>query len=163
MISFLRASGSPLNLTGNPSSPTEPACPGTAALGAATARASDPRATVPSGGCRFAPSSLTSKRGLSCMSWRQAETEETVARQTTRPNIFNLFFDMAHLYRSKALEEGASPGFVVFRVVRFDAQEEAVLRRAGESRHVKAWVIGLRQPVHQQIADEGAGSRHHHR
>src|SRR5262245_3739559 len=121
MISFLRVSGSELSLNGNPSSPTEPTCPGTAAFGAATASASDPRATAPSGGCRLAPASLTSNRGLSCMSWRQAEIEKTAARQTIRPVIFKLFFDIAHLYRSQPLEEGASPRLAVHRVVRFDA------------------------------------------
>src|SRR5262245_61485259 len=163
MISFLRVSGSALSLNGNPSSPTEPTCPGTAVLGAATASASEPRATVPSGGCRFAPSSLASNRGLSCMSCRQAETEKTTARQTTRLAIFNLLFDIAHLCRSQALEEGASPRPVVHRIVRFDAQEEAVLRRAGEARHVEGRVIGLRQPVHQQVADEGAERRRQYR
>src|SRR5262245_20216778 len=206
MISFLRVYGSALSLNGNPSSPTEPTCPGTAVLGAATASASEPRATVPSGGCRFAPSSFASNRGLSCMSWRQAETEKTAARQTTRlsrltierlgvgadlrvcpslsrpaasghtrrsaprlflgplrPVIFKLFFDIAHLCRSQALEEDASPRPVVHRIVRFDAQEEAVLRRAGEARHVEGRVIGLRQPVHQQVADEGAERRRQHR
>src|SRR5262245_55608745 len=155
MISFLRVSGSELSLNGNPSSPTDPTCPGLAVLGAATASASEPRATVPSGGCRFAPSSLASNRGLSCMSWRQAETEKT-ARQTTRAAIFNLLFDITYLCRSQALEEGASPRLVVHRVVRFDAQEEAVLRRAGEAGHVEGRVIRLRQPVHQQVTDKGA-------
>src|SRR5262245_35926803 len=163
MISFLRVTGSALSLNGNPSSPTEPTCPGTAAFGAATASASEPRATVPSGGCRFAPSSLASNRGLSCMSCRQAEPAKTAARQTSSAVIFKLFFDIAHLYRSQALEEGASPRLVVHRVVRFNAQEEAILRRAGEGRHVECRVIGLRQTVHQQVADEGAERRHQHR
>src|SRR5262245_16677022 len=163
MISFLRVSASALSLNGNPSSPTEPICPGTAVFGAATVSASEPRATVPSGGCRFAPSSLTSYLGLSCMSCRQAETEKTAARQTTRPSIFNLLFDIAHLYRPQASKEVASLRPVVHRVVRFDAQEEAVLRRAGEARHVEGRVIGLRQPVHQQVADEGAERRQQHR
>src|SRR5215510_6464030 len=197
MISFLRVSGSALSLNRNPSSPTDPTCPGTAAFGAATASASEPRATVPSGGCRFAPSSLASNRGLSCMSCRQAEPAKTAARQTSRlskltierlgvgadlrvcpglcrpaasgqtrrsaptlflgplsPVNFKLFFDIAHLYRSQALEEGASPRLVVLRLIRFNAQEEAVLRRAGECRHVECRVIGLRQTVHQQAADE---------
>src|SRR5262245_21135740 len=162
MISFLRVSGSELSLNGNPSSPTDPTCPGLAVLGAATASASEPRATVPSGGCRFAPSSLASNRGLSCMSCRQAETEKNTARQTTRAAIFNLLFDIAYLNRSQAVEKDASPRIVVHRVVRFDAQEEAVLRRAGEAGHVEGGVIGLRQPVHQQVADEGAERRQQH-
>src|SRR5262249_34013200 len=163
MISFLRVPGSALSLNGNPSSPTEPICPGTAAFGAATASASEPRATVPSGGCRFAPSSLASNRGLSCMSCRQAEPAKNAARQTSRPAIFKLFFDIAHLYGAQALEEDASLRLVVLRVVRFNTQEEAVLRRAGEGRHVECRVIGLRQTVHQQAADEGAERRQQHR
>src|SRR5262249_7586990 len=114
MTSFLRVAASALSLNGNPSSPTELAWPGVAAFGAATARASEPRATVPSGGCRFAPSSLTSIRGLSCMSWRQAETEETTARKKNRPKIFNLFFDIDHLFRHQALEECAGQCILVF-------------------------------------------------
>src|SRR5215471_12770633 len=90
------------------------------------------------------------------MSWRQAETEKIAARQTTRPVMFNLLFDITYLYRSQSFEEGASPPLVIHRVVRFNAQEEAVLRRAGEIRRVESRVIGLRQPVHQQIADKGA-------
>src|SRR5262245_60913115 len=117
-ISFLRVVASALRLNGNPSSPTDPAWPGTAAFGAATASASEPRATVPSGGCLFAPASLTSRRGLSCMSWRQAETEKTVVRQTNRPRIFKLLFDIAHLFRPQPFEEGASPRLIVFRIVR---------------------------------------------
>src|SRR5262245_52270197 len=212
IISFLRVPGSALSLNGNPSSPTEPTCPGTAAFGAVTASASEPRATVPSGGCRFAPSSLASNRGLSCMSCRQAETAKTAARQTSRlrsltierlivgadlcvcpdlrvcpglrrhaasgqtrrsaptlflgplrPVIFTLLFDIAYLYRSQSLEEGASPRLVVHRVVRFNAQEEAVLRRSGEAWHIECRVIGLRQPVHQKIADEGAERRQQNR
>src|SRR5262249_9965754 len=163
MTSLLRVAASALSLNGNPSSPTELAWPGVAAFGAATASASEPRAIAPSGGCRFAPSSLTSIRGLSCMSCRQAETEETTAREKNRPKIFNLFFDIDHLFRPQALEEGAGLGFVVFRIVRFDAQEEAILRRAGEVRHVEDRVIRLRQTVHQQVADEGAERRQQHR
>src|SRR5262245_3623867 len=162
MISFLRVSGSALSLNGNPSSPTEPTSPGTDVFGAATVSAREPRATTPSGGCRFAPSSYACKRGLSCMSWRQAETRKT-ARQRTRPDIFNILFYIAHLYRSQALEDGAKLGPAVVRVVRFDAQEEAILRGAGEIRRVEGRVIRLRQPAHQQIADEGAERRQQHR
>src|SRR5262249_41270135 len=83
--------------------------------------------------------------------------------QTTRPAIFNLLFDIAYLYRSQALEEGASLGLIIFRVVRFDAQEEAILRSPEEARSVEGRVIRLRQPAHQHIADEGSERRQQHR
>src|SRR5262245_569288 len=127
MTSLFRVGAFALSVNVVLSSPTGLAWPGGAASGAATASASEPRAIVPSGGCRFAPSSLTSIRGLSCMSCRQAETEETTARKKNRPKIFNLFFDIDHLFRRQALEEGAALCLGVFPMVRFDADEAAIL------------------------------------
>src|SRR5262249_20630971 len=137
LISCFLVSGSALNWNGNPSSPTEAAWPGTAVFGAVTASASEPRATTPSGNCLIPPSRYALNLGLSCISWRQAETEKAVVRQTPSPNSFNLFFDIGHLFRPQAFEKGASLRRVVSRIVRFDAQKEPVLRRAGEARHIE--------------------------
>src|SRR6266480_1525537 len=102
-----------------------------------------------------------------------AETAETAEKKT--PRILGvlcgktaLFFtplvrNGRHPPRAQRFEKPASRLEIELRVLRLDAQEEAVAARQREAGHVEDRVIGHRQAVERQHAEDGRQGRSENR
>ncbi len=72
------------------------------------------------------------------------------------PIVFDLAFNISHLFRPQTFEEGARLAVIKLRIIGLDAKEKPVNRSPRKARHIEHRVIRLRQVIHDDVAQEGA-------
>src|SRR5262249_53508738 len=85
------------------------------------------------------------------MSWRHAEPRRTATRTRVREPL--LFLNRGHLTRSERLEKTARGDEIELSISCLDAKEKPVPTRQGEAWHVEHGVVGHRQSVQREHAE----------
>src|SRR5450432_2096174 len=91
--------------------------------------------------------------GWSCMSCRQEATSSVSGNRTTAR--LDLPRNFAYLPRSQTFEKFSRGLGVELRIVRFDAEEEAVARRSAETIHIENRMVRHRQAIQAEHAQDG--------